>query len=117
MLPSWVLGLESTETDKRLDEEFRQGFNQTHKGAKTNNRFPCLLPVGRRSGSLTGVRAGADQWVRPEGQPRWSARPLVVLHGGITRSTRLQAPQKWWLDFGPFVPYCLKFAPTAYACS
>ena len=47
MLPSWVLGLEATETDKRLDKEFRQGFNQTHKGAKTNNRFPCSLPVGR----------------------------------------------------------------------
>ena len=47
MLPSWVLGLESTETDKRLDEEFRQDFNQAHKGAKTSNRFPSLLPVGR----------------------------------------------------------------------
>ena len=47
MLPSWVLGLESTETDKRLDEEFRQDFNQAHKGAKTSNSsLPCSLWVG-----------------------------------------------------------------------
>ena len=100
-------------------------------GARTNNRFPCLLTPLRESSegwtfSLYGVRVGVYPGVGPEGWPRCFAHLLgvVVCRGMRSTLPLLLTPcfcsrlfKSGSSVFWSLWIFCPGFALTVHACS
>ena len=75
---------------------------------KTNDRFPCSLPVGAgRADPLYDVRAVTGAWVRAGRGRLGLPIPLGALCSGCMLSVLLllPAPQEWQVGFDLFVSF------------
>ena len=95
-------GLKKVEIDKRSYEKFRPNFigARVAGGSKNKRQMPMLIIWGGWAGSLNGMRAGSDKWVRWKG---WSAHPLGGTACSRDHVLLLRAPQKWQLVCGFFL--------------
>ena len=86
------------------------------QGAKTSNRFPCLLPEHGPTGSLKGMRVAMGPRFGLEGWLGWSAHPLGFAvcrdHTAVPWFCSGHLRSSSWV-FGLFVS-CSKFVPAVF---